>query len=112
MKIAAMVALVATVASTAAVAATTRASVVVISRAPVSVQGSGFRSRELVTVTFMATDDRRKTVTASRKGGFLAKFAGTTIDRCESYVVRAKGNRGSLAVVKVMPECAPAGPAG
>jgi hypothetical protein len=112
MKIAAIFAVLATVAASTAVAATTRARIAVTSTAPVTIDGSGFRSRERVTVTLMAKDLRRKVVAASAKGAFTAKFAGATIGYCESYFIRAKGNRGSLAVVKVMPECAPQGPAG
>ena len=112
MKFAVVLALLVTVASSTAVAATTRARVAVTSTAPVTIDGSGFRSRERVTVTLVATDLRRKVVTASAKGAFTAKFAGATIGYCESYFIRAKGNRGSLAVVKLVPECAPQGPVG
>ena len=108
MKIAAVLALLVAVASSTAVAATKRARVAVASTAPVTVEGSGFRSSERVTVTFVATEARRKVVTASANGAFTARFAGTTVPRCEGYFIRAKGNRGSLAVVKVTPECAPA----
>ena len=112
MKIAAVLVLLATIASSTAVAATTRARVAVTSTAPVTVDGTGFRSRERVTVTLIATDMHRKVVIAGARGVFTAKFPGTTIGDCEGYFIRAKGNRGSLAVFRVVPECAPQGPAG
>jgi hypothetical protein len=105
MRFAAILAVVATIASGTAAAATTRARVAVTSTEPMTVVGSGFRSHERVTVTLMTKDLRRKVVTAGAKGAFTAKFAGATIGYCESYFVRAKGNRGSLAILKVIPEC-------
>ncbi|MFL5982279.1 MAG: hypothetical protein ACJ74R_11275 [Gaiellaceae bacterium] len=112
MRFAAALAVVATIASGTAVGATTRARVAVTSTDPMTVVGSGFRSRERVTVTVMTTGIHRKVVTAGAKGGFTAKFAGATIGYCESYFVRAKGNRGSLAILKVIPECPSSGPSG
>jgi hypothetical protein len=112
MKIAALFALVATVASGTALAATPRASVAVTSTAPVTVAGTGFRSHERVTVTVITTGMYRKVVGANAKGAFTAKFAAAKIGYCQSYFVRAKGNRGSLAVRKVIPECPSQGPAG
>lgn len=105
MKIAAILALLATFASSTAVAATTKARVSVVSTAPVSVAGSGFRSRERVTVTLMTTGAYRKVVRATAKGAFTARFAGVSLRYCESYVIRAKGSRGSLVVLNVTPEC-------
>jgi hypothetical protein len=105
MKIAAILALLATFVSTAAVAATTKARVSVVSTAPVSVAGSGFRSRERVSVTLMTTGVYRKVVRATARGAFTAKFAGVSLGYCEGYVIRAKGSRGSLVVLEVTPEC-------
>ena len=105
MRSAAIVALAAALVSTAAVAATQKARVAVVSKAPVSVAGNGFRSRERVTVTFTARSTYKKALTANVRGAFTAKFAGVSIGYCEAYTVRAKGNRGSLAVVNVIPDC-------
>jgi hypothetical protein len=112
MKFAVILAVVATIASGTAAAGTTRARVAVTSTDPMTVVGSGFRSRERVTVTLMTTGLQRKVVTAGAKGAFTATFAGATIGYCESYFVRAKGNRGSLAILKVIPECPSLGPSG
>jgi hypothetical protein len=105
MRYAAILAVMATIASATAGAATTRARVAVTSTAPVTIAGSGFQSRERVTVTLMTKDLHRKVVSAGVKGGFTARFPGATVGYCESYFVRAKGNRGSLAILKVIPEC-------
>src|SRR4051794_12773726 len=112
MKFAAILAVAATILSGTAVAAVTRARVAVSSTAPATVVGTGFQSGERVAVTFVAREMYRKVVTANATGSFTVKFRAATIRRCESYFVRAKGNRGSLAIVKVMPECAPLGPTG
>jgi hypothetical protein len=107
MKIAAVLAVLVTIASSSAVAATTRARarVAVVSTAPVTINGTGFRSRERVTVTFSTTGVHKKAVKASAKGAFTVKFAGVSVAYCEGYAVRAKGNRGSLALLKLIPEC-------
>ncbi len=112
MKIAVVLAVLAAVVSSTAVAATTKARVAVASTAPVTIAGSGFRARERVTVTLVTAAVHRKIVTAGARGAFRARYAGVTVKDCVSYFVRAKGNLGSLAVVKVMPECAPTGPPG
>jgi hypothetical protein len=107
MKFAAILVLLVTIASSTAVAGTTRARarVAVVSTAPVTINGTGFRSRERVVVTLTTTGAHRKVVMANARGAFTAKFAGVAIGYCEGYFVRAKGNRGSLAVLKLIPEC-------
>jgi hypothetical protein len=96
--------------ASAAVAAAQTARVLVSATSPFTVRGSGFRAHEHVTVTVSATVRRTKAVVAGARGGFKASFSAVKIGACEGYVVRAKGNRGSLAILKVMPECAPPGP--
>jgi hypothetical protein len=91
--------------------ATTRAAhLTVPSRSPVAVRGTGFHAGERVTVTVSAKSVRKKAVTATRLGAFRATFRGFSIGYCDPYTVRAKGNRGSSAFVRVIPECAPNGP--
>ena len=104
MRIALTLMLFAVIASTA-VAATSKAQVAVLSTSPVAVRGTSFHARERVTVTVMAQDMGRKVVTANANGAFSVKFAGVSIKYCEAYFIRAKGARGSLAVLKVIPEC-------
>ena len=108
MRLALTLTLFAVIVSTA-VAATSRARLAVITTSPVSVQGTGFRAGERVTVTLRARDTSRKAVTANAQGRFSVRFAGVSIQPCEGYFIRAKGMRGSLAVFKVMPACAQRG---
>jgi hypothetical protein len=105
--------LVAALLPVAAVASSSRtARVTVPATSPVSVHGTNFRSKERVTVTFSAKGIRTKTVTANARGGFWTTFRGLTIGSCDFYTVRARGNRGSSAFLKVIPECAPQAPSG
>jgi hypothetical protein len=96
----------------AAGASTRTARITVPSRSPVAVRGTGFHASERVAVTVSAKTTRRQTVTASRLGNFRATFRSFSIGYCEAYSARASGNRGSRAVLKVIPECAPQGPSG
>ena len=91
----------------AAVASNSTAHVGFASISPVSLRGTGFVPRERVAVTVAAKITRKKTVTANLRGAFRATFTGFSIARCQAYAVRAKGNRGSTASAKVIPECAP-----
>jgi len=109
MRLALVLMLFAVIASTA-VAATSQARIAVTMTSPISVQGTGFRASEHVTVTLMAKDTGRKTVTADARGRFSVRFVGVSLQRCEGYVIRAKGTRGSLAVFEVLPACAQQGP--
>jgi hypothetical protein len=104
MRIALVLTLFAAIASTAG-ATTTKAHVAVLQTAPVTVQGTSFHASERVTVTVATQVASRKVVRASRKGAFIVRFPGVTIKYCEAYFIRAKGNRGSLAILKVTPEC-------
>ncbi len=96
----------------AAAASTIAAHITVPSRSPVAVRGTGFHAGERVAVIVSAKSTHRKTVTANRLGSFRATFPGFSIVYCEAYIVRAKGSRGSSAVFRVIPECAPQGPSG
>jgi hypothetical protein len=97
----------------AAVASPTRtAHITLASLTPVSVRGTSFRSHERVAVTVSAKSTRTKTVTTGARGGFRVTFTSLSVGTCQAYAVRAKGNRGSVAFLKVTPECAPSGPSG
>jgi hypothetical protein len=91
----------------AAVASSSTAHIGFASISPVSVRGTGFKSGERVALTVSSKVTRKKTVTASSRGAFRATFTGFSIGKCQAYSVRAKGNRGSTASAKVIPECAP-----
>ncbi len=45
------------------------------------------------------------TVIATARGALRVVFKRFTFTYCELYTIRAKGNRGSKAFVKVIPEC-------
>jgi hypothetical protein len=109
-RLGAVLALVAALLPVAAVASSRTARVTVPSISPVSVHGTNFRSNERVTVTVSAKSTRTKTLTANARGSFWTTFRGLTIGHCDLYTVRARGNRGSSAFLRVIPECAPTGP--
>ncbi len=93
-----------------AAASTGAAHITVPSRSPVAVRGTGFRANERVTVTVSAKSTHTTRVTTNRLGNFRATFRGFSLGYCEIYSVRARGSRGSSAVLNVIPECAPQGP--
>ncbi len=100
--------LVSVASAAAAFAAPVRTAFVAVSSLdPFTVHGARFQSGERVTVTAFANGRHVRTVTASSAGAFAVAFRGVAVDRCAGYVVRAVGNRGSRAAIKVMPECAP-----
>jgi hypothetical protein len=79
---------------------------------PFTVHGTGFRAYERVRVTVAARTTQWKTVTATRRGRFTTTFTRVAVGHCGMYTVRATGNRGSKALLRVMPECAPLGQSG
>jgi hypothetical protein len=79
--------------------------------APVTVRGSGFVAGERVRVTVSAKVSSAKSVSTTAAGTWRVVFA-RSLNGCQSYAIRAVGNRGSHAFLKVMPECPPIQPAG
>jgi len=86
--------------------AAARAHVTVLDTAPFTVRGSGFQPAERVALLVAVKSRWQRTVVASSTGSFVARFTGPTVKPCTAYFVRARGNRGSLVVIKVVPECA------
>jgi hypothetical protein len=111
-KIAAILSLVAVLSPVAVGASYRTAHVTVPALSPFTVRGTAFRANERVKVTVSAKDTRAKSVIASARGSFGTKFSALTLGHCDAYTVRARGNRGSSAFLKVMPVCAPQGPSG
>ena len=70
---------------------------------PITVQGSGFKAGERVKVVVRSPAVYRKTVTATRRGRFIAAFRHGS--KCASIHVLATGNRGSRATTYVPPSC-------
>jgi hypothetical protein len=88
--------------------ATGNAKVRLVSMKPLKVKGTGFLSREQITVrvTGRGTSIRKK-VTATRTGGWVLAFA-VPFERCNGLIVRATGSRGSRAGMKLpQPLCPP-----
>jgi opacity protein-like surface antigen len=83
----------------AAVTAAVRAPAVQVSTSsPFVVKGSHFKRSELVRVVVVfKAHEHVRTVKATRKGAFTARFL--------RYSVRAKGNKGSRAFTRRDPEC-------
>jgi hypothetical protein len=104
---AALAAILATVAfaSSSGPSAATRAKVAVAQTSPAVITGAGFKKHERVAVTIASKTTATKRIYASVGGGFRTMFRGYTIPYCTEYTVRAKGNRGSLATLHVIPEC-------
>jgi hypothetical protein len=107
MKFGAVVSVVVALLPVAPVASTTAAHISVPALSPFTVRGTSFRPSERVRLTFSAQGTHTKTVIANARGSFKATFTGVSIGRCDAYLVRAKGSRGSSAFLKVIPECAP-----
>ncbi len=76
-----------------------------VSRTPVVVAGTHFRSRERVTVTVRTPDSTtRKTLSASPSGTFRVAFptVDAPSDPCALFAVIAAGRNGSTARLHVM----------
>ena len=73
---------------------------------PFVVRGTRFKPNERVRVVAQAEGRHLRTVVATAKGAFTARFARITVGRCGGYFVRATGNKGSSASVRHMPACA------
>ena len=74
--------------------------------APFIVRGAGFRAGERVRVVVDASNHAVRTVTAGARGGLVARMPAVKLGSCPTFTVRAIGNRGSRASLKVVPECA------
>ena len=82
------------------------ATIQVVKRVPLTVQGHSFRPRETVR---LRAGGRALTVRASQSGTFVTTLGGG--DRCSITRVLATGSAGSSVVLKVLPSpaCPPRG---
>lgn len=71
-----------------------RAALEIVEVEPVTVEGRGFKSRELVRIS---ADGRQKRVTAGAAGRFVVLFSRARA--CNGLVVVARGSKGSRAAV-------------
>jgi len=78
-----------------------------VSTQPVIVRGLHFQTLERVRVSLLGSESESRQVRATAAGAFRVAFAGTAEDPCSAFAVRAVGARGSKAVLKINPECAP-----
>jgi hypothetical protein len=85
-----------------------------VERSPAEVSGSAFGAGERVAVRLTAgTLVLRKTVVATAKGTFVARWTRSIPDGCVGVSVVATGSAGSRAAFKLAPpDCAPLQPAG
>ena len=92
----------------AGAAASPRPSLTVTSGAPFTVRGVHFVPAERVTVVALVRGRHVRHVVASAKGTFTARFR-VSVERCQGWIVTARGNHGSRAYLKLQPMCPPAG---
>ena len=82
-----------------------RASLKLVSVAPLVVGGTGFGPGEHVTVIASVPGNQQIIeVDARRNGRFAARFA-LRLERCSMLTVRAIGGLGSRAILQVKPDC-------
>jgi len=88
-------------------ASVSKASLRLVDRSPARVAGIGFHARERVKLIFTSDGVWQRAIRATRAGTFTAAFPDATIDRCIGVAVIARGQRGSLATLRVMPRACP-----
>jgi len=105
MRVAAAAVLVLLLALPAGAAQPRRATLKLVTLAPLVVEGRAFGKRERVVLTATATNAQRMLgVVARRDGSFTARF-DLRLGRCTPLMVRAVGVRGSRAILQVEPGC-------
>jgi hypothetical protein len=71
-----------------------------------AVRGSTFHPREHVLVVVSAKGEHAsKRIAAGPAGGFVARFPTVDLPSCAAFIIRATGDEGSHAALKVVPEC-------
>lgn len=88
-------------------AASPRPSITVNATPPLAIRGTGFKPRERVTVTVVATGWARKQAVASAGGRFTLRFQSLHPSACAGVSITADGNRGSRAVYRRSPGLCP-----
>ena len=71
---------------------------------PITVTGTGFKAGERVKVVVRIPAVHRRTVTAGRRGRFIATFQ-IAAGKCVAVHALATGNEGSRATAYVPPSC-------
>jgi hypothetical protein len=70
------------------------------SLAPLTVGGANFRPAESVRVTLESPVHHSVRVHARPNGSFVAVFRGVAVERCDGFLVRAAGSKGSTAMLR------------
>ena len=95
-----------------AVAAERQPRLAIADPAPLTIRGFGFLVGERVTVTATVRIRRTRTTIANSRGRFTVRFWAIDVENsCLSYTIRALGNRGTRAALKVTTVCPPEEPA-
>jgi hypothetical protein len=97
-------------AGAAAGAGSARPTLTVRDFSPLTVRGTHFHSRELVTVTVVYRGRHDRRVRATAAGTFTVRFR-FSVEECAKYVVSARGDAGSRAFYKRPPTMCPNPPA-
>jgi hypothetical protein len=109
--IGATAAVAALLASVAAHGGTARPTLRLVSDAPTTLRGAGFRSSERVTLVVVATTKLTRRLVAGRGGGFVVRLPSVDANACQGFSVIATGSRGSRASYKrVRGQCPPPSP--
>ena len=89
-----------------AAGSSTKPSLRLTDRQPLSVQARHFLSRERVRVRVTGDAQESRTVRANAAGAFSVRFADIMVGRCDAIRVVATGGRGSTATLKTLPAMA------
>ena len=91
----------------AAAASAASPKLAIVDRGAFAVRGTTFHPGEHVLVSVNVNGKSySKRMTAGKGGGFLARFTTVFVPRCASFVVSARGDEGSRAGLRIIPECA------
>jgi hypothetical protein len=84
--------------------AATKPQLRVVATQPLAVMGTGFRPGEKVRVSAHTDDgDGSRLGTAGRAGRLGMRFPSLSLDRCATYLITARGSKGSRATVRSVP---------
>jgi hypothetical protein len=76
----------------------------VVATKPLAVVGTGFRPGETVRVSAHTDDgDGSRLGTAGRAGRLGMRFPSLNLGRCATYLIVARGNKGSRATLRSVP---------
>lgn len=85
----------------------TEPSLRVTSLSPFTVAGARFQPSERVQLSLGASNSIVVRVRASARGIFTTRFQGAKVQRCDGYLVRATGSKGSTATARARPLMCP-----